>query len=87
MSVIVVFLRPLGLRLLRNVALTPPYSHNGYFATLKDMVMFINNRVNSNAQPEVPANLTTEIGNLGLTDSQVDDLVAFLLTLTDRNAM
>jgi cytochrome c peroxidase len=29
---------------LRNVALTAPYGHNGYFATLKDIIRFKNTR-------------------------------------------
>ncbi|MHB8808708.1 MAG: cytochrome-c peroxidase [Desulfobulbaceae bacterium] len=66
---------------LRNVALTAPYSHNGYFATLKEMVSFMNDR--SAFTPEVAENLSPAVGSLGLTDAQVDDLVAFLATLTD----
>jgi hypothetical protein len=33
--------------------------------------------------PEVADNLSPAVGNLGLTDAQVDDIVAFLNTLTD----
>lgn len=34
--------------------------------------------------PEVPATMNTEeLGNLGLSDQEVDDIVAFLKTLTD----
>lgn len=70
---------------LRNIALTAPYSHNGYFPTLKDMVNFKNTRdVGEWELPEVAENLNTyDIGNLGLTDPEVDDIVAFLMTLTD----
>lgn len=32
---------------LRNVALTAPYGHNGYFATLREMVAFAANRVST----------------------------------------
>ncbi|MDD2540801.1 MAG: cytochrome c peroxidase [Desulfuromonadaceae bacterium] len=66
---------------LRNVALTAPYSHNGYFTTLKEMVSFMNNR--SGFTPEVADNLSTAVGNLGLNDNQVEDVVAFLNSLTD----
>jgi len=66
---------------LRNIALTAPYSHNGYFTTLKEMVSFMNNR--SGFTPEVADNLSTAVGNLGLADSQVVDIVAFLNSLTD----
>lgn len=72
---------------LRNVGLSAPYSHNGYFATLKGIVNFKNTRdVGDWEAPEVAANLNTaDIGNLGLTDQEVDDIVAFLMTLTDSN--
>ncbi|MBW4056905.1 MAG: c-type cytochrome [Proteobacteria bacterium] len=66
---------------LRNIALTAPYSHNGYFPTLKEMVSFMNNR--SGITPEVADNLSTAVGNLGLADSQVEDIVVFLNSLTD----
>ena len=70
---------------LRNVGLSAPYSHNGSFATLKDIVNFKNTRdVGDWEAPEVIANLNTaDIGNLGLTDQEVDDIVTFLMTLTD----
>ncbi len=68
---------------LRNVAFTAPYSHNGYFPTLKDIVMFKNSREGW-PKPDVSENLnTTDLGNLGLTNQDIDDLVAFLLTLSD----
>ena len=66
---------------LRNIAMTAPYSHNGYFTTLKEMVSFMNDR--GDITPEVADNLSTAVGNLGLTDAQVDDIVVFLNTLTD----
>lgn len=70
---------------LRNIALTAPYGHNGYFPTLKDIVSFKNTRdVEDWGAPEVPDNMnTTDIGDLGLTDPEVDDIIAFLMTLTD----
>ncbi len=69
---------------LRNVAVTPPYGHNGYFADLRDMVSFHNSRDTGDwPAPEVSDNLDTEVGDMGLTDQDVDDIVAFLNTLTD----
>ena len=72
---------------LRNIAKTAPYSHNGYFATLKDIVSFHNSRDVEGAGwplPEISDNLnTTDVGDMGLTDAQVDDIVAFLGSLTD----
>jgi cytochrome c peroxidase len=87
---------------LRNVALTAPYMHNGYFTTLKGVVDFYNSRdvkpvcpqeFVSDEQaikkscwprPEVAENVNSdELGNLGLTEQEVDDIVAFMGTLTD----
>jgi cytochrome c peroxidase len=70
---------------LRNVALTSPYGHNGFFPDLRSTVQFYNTRdVAEWGEPEVPETVNRdELGNLGLSDEEVDDIVAFLLTLTD----
>ncbi len=70
---------------LRNLAKTAPYGHNGYFKTLKEIVHFYNTRdVETWPPPEVLENVNTdELGNLGLTSQEEDDIVAFLMTLTD----
>jgi len=71
---------------LRNIGLTAPYMHNGVFSTLKEVVDFYNTRdVDKKwAPPEVPENVNKdELGDLKLTDSEVDDIVAFLKILTD----
>ena len=72
---------------LRNVALTAPYMHNGYFTTLKDVVRFYNTRDVASAgwpAPEVTENVNKQdMGDLKLTDSEIEDIVAFLNTLTD----
>ncbi|MCJ7600457.1 MAG: c-type cytochrome [Desulfobulbaceae bacterium] len=67
---------------LRNVALTAPYSHNGYFDNLYNMVSFMNNRDNFPAA-EYVFTVSDEVGHLGLNDQQVKVIVAFLNTLTD----
>lgn len=67
---------------LRNVALTAPYMHNGMFSTLREVVEFYNSE---SVPPEVPgSNIPPFIGLLFLTEVEVDDIVAFLNTLTDR---
>jgi cytochrome c peroxidase len=69
---------------LRNIAATPPYGHNGFFATLEDIVHFYNARDSMGLMPEVAANVNfDELGNLGLTAQEEADIVAFLNTLTD----
>ena len=70
---------------LRNVALTAPYGHNGYFASLKDVVHFYNTRdVSPWPRPEVPRNVNREdLGDLHLSAQEEDCLVSFLNTLSD----
>lgn len=71
---------------LRNIAITAPYGHNGYFASLQEIVHFYNTRdVETWPEPEVLQNVNREeLGNLGLSLDQESDLVEFLKTLTDR---
>ena len=61
---------------LRNVTLTAPYMHDGSEATLRSTVEFYNRGGVKNPT------LSKEIKPLGLTPSEVDDVVAFLETLT-----
>ncbi|MGB5615143.1 MAG: cytochrome C, partial [Sedimenticolaceae bacterium] len=61
------------------------YMHNGVFKTLFSVISFYNTRdVASWPAPEVAENVNREeLGNLGLTTPEVEDLVAFLKTLSD----
>ena len=70
---------------LRNVAVTPPYMHNGIFKTMHQVISFYSTRDNGLwGIPEVPETINKkELGNLKLTNQEIDDLVAFLNTLTD----
>jgi len=70
---------------LRNVALTSPYLHNGIFKKLFTVVAFYNTRdVAPWPMAEVPENVNREeMGNLRLSNQEMEDIVAFLLTLTD----
>jgi cytochrome c peroxidase len=76
---------------LRNIARTAPYGHNGFFATLGDIVNFYNRRdALADAYPDMFAPEVAEtvndgeLGNLGLTSRQERRVVLFLRTLTDR---
>lgn len=70
---------------LRNVALTAPYGHNGYFATLDAIVKFKNNRPDyQELPPETLENISEQVGAMGMTDAEVNDVVQFLMTLTDN---
>ncbi len=70
---------------LRNVAHTPPYMHNGAFKTLWQVVMFYSTRdVGPWPAPEVPETVNrVELGDLKLTAAEIDDIVAFMLALSD----
>ena len=72
---------------LRNIAVTAPYAHNGYFRTLEQIVHFYNTRDLASegwAPPEVAQNLnTSELGNLGLSVEEEHAIVTFMRTLTD----
>ncbi len=87
---------------LRNIALTAPYMHNGYFRTLQGVMAFYNHRdkwplceqplVDEEEAmqrkcwpaPEVARNVNRdELGRLGLTQSEEEDIIAFMKTLTD----
>ena len=64
---------------LRNIALTAPYMHNGAFATLREVVEFYNRGGEPNE------NLDPLIRPLNLNAVEIDDLVAFLQSLTGDN--
>jgi cytochrome c peroxidase len=90
--------------MLRNIALTGPYMHNGYFRTLRGVVAFYNDRdvrprckgeaTEEQAlargcwpKPELGRNVNDEeLGRLGLSEQEVDDIVAFMEALTDGYA-
>ena len=63
---------------LRNVALTAPYMHDGSLATLWDVVKHYNEGGTPNSWQD------PQIKVLGLSETQVDQVVAFLFSLTDR---
>jgi cytochrome c peroxidase len=72
---------------LRNIGLTAPYAHNGFFDTLGDITHFYNTRdveTEGWADAEVPDTVNpVELGDLGLSDDDEDALVEFMMTLTD----
>ncbi|NNJ72715.1 MAG: c-type cytochrome [Enterobacterales bacterium] len=72
---------------LRNIALTAPYMHNGVFTTLREVIEFYNTRDTTfNNLPEVPRNVNDalNIGELGLSEQDIDDLIAFMSLLSDQ---
>jgi cytochrome c peroxidase len=76
---------------LRNVALTAPYMHNGSIATLREVMEFYNKR---DLEPDrwgptdYPDTVNHDnMGNLELTEQQVDDLTALMHAFTDRSLL
>jgi len=100
----------------RNVALTAPYGHNGFFPNMISIVWFYNTRDTEGCvtgdgrtpvtpalldkgfipgyrgnegycwpAPEYPSNVNAaELGDLGLSPDEADDIVAFLEALTSN---
>ena len=69
---------------LRNVAVRPPYMHDGRFATLREVVEFYDSGIEDS--PDLDPRLRASDGSprrLNLRPEQRDALVAFLNTLTD----
>jgi cytochrome c peroxidase len=73
---------------LRNIGLTEPYAHNGFFKELEDITHFYNTRdvvAEDWPEPEYPPTVNTdELGNLGLSPEDEDALVEFMKTLSDN---
>lgn len=73
--------------MLRNIALTAPYMHDGRFATLEDVIEHYNSGVQNhpNLHPELKNG--GEPIKMGLNQEQKAALVAFLHTLTDTESL
>ena len=76
---------------LRNIALTAPYMHNGSIPTLREVLEFYNAR---DLQPprwpktDYPETVNhDDMGDLGLSEQEIDELLAFLKTLSDRSLL
>lgn len=70
----------------RNIAFTAPYMHDGRFKTLDEVLQFYNNELKRS--PFVDATqINVNHGGMHLTDSQISDLKAFLLTLSDSSLL
>jgi len=76
---------------LRNIALTAPYMHNGSIRTLREVMEFYNKR---DVEPkrwgrtDYPSSVNhDDMGNLGLTDADIDALVALMHAFTDRTLL
>ena len=70
---------------LRNIALTPPYMHDGRFATLEEVMDHYNTGAKQSSTVEFLMQYNLQPGGLGLTQQEKEDIIAFIHTLTDTD--
>lgn len=68
---------------LRNVALTPPYMHDGRFKTLEEVVDHYDKHLKESSTIDPALLQVTSNGGLKLTDQDKIDLVNFMKSLSD----
>jgi cytochrome c peroxidase len=68
---------------LRNIAVTPPYMHDGRFATLEEVIDHYNTGVKESSTIDEIMQFNLDPG-LNLSEQDKADLVAFMKTLTDE---
>lgn len=76
------FVRQFKTPSLRNVAQTPPYMHEGQFASLRDVIHYYSTLEGAVAGGH--HRQESILKPLGLSESQILDLIAFLESLTDE---
>jgi cytochrome c peroxidase len=69
---------------LRNASITGPYMHNGMLSSLKEVVEFMNAGVSQNDNVSADM-LASDMTPLGLTEKEIDQIVAFIESLTDED--
>ncbi len=69
---------------LHNVSLTGPYMHNGMITTLREVVEFMNKGVSENSNV-LSGMIDSDFKPLSLTSDEIDNIVAFLKSLTDND--
>ena len=71
---------------LRNIAVTGPYMHDGSIATLRDVIVkhyAVQGKAVSDGQMPSPLR-DPLIDGFKISNAEIDDLLAFLESLTDR---
>ncbi len=69
---------------LRNIAVTPPYMHDGRFGTLEEVIDHYDEHLKMSSTLDPALIQVVEAGGLGLSAQDKKDLIAFLHTLTDQ---
>lgn len=70
----------------RNVKSTAPYMHNGVYKTLEEVMDFYNNGGGAGLGITVE-NQTLPTDSLGLTKQEINDIIAFMNSLTDYSTL
>jgi cytochrome c peroxidase len=70
---------------LRNIALTPPYMHDGRFTTLEEVINHYDRGAKPSSTIDILMQYNIQPNGLGLTAQNKSDLIAFLNTLTDTD--
>jgi len=70
---------------LRNIELTSPYMHNGVYSTLEEVMEFYNNGGGKGLKI-APPNQTLPFDKLNLSKKEINDIIAFMKTLTDTTS-
>lgn len=69
---------------LRNIVKTPPYMHDGRFATLEEVLDHYDHGAKQSSTVDFIMQYNLQPGGLGLTVQEKSDIIAFLHTLTDE---
>jgi cytochrome c peroxidase len=69
---------------LRDVAITGPYMHDGMYASLREVIEHYNTGGIHSRGGETIGIIDSKIKALNLTSQEIDDLVAFLESLTGQ---
>jgi len=73
---------------LKNIAVRPPYMHDGRFANLEEVVEHYSSGIQNHSSLIPPlVNTNGDVGQFNFTQSEKDALIAFLHTLTDTQML
>ncbi|WP_075603621.1 cytochrome-c peroxidase [Saccharicrinis aurantiacus] len=71
---------------LKNIAIRPPYMHDGRFSTLEEVIEHYSSGIQNHQNLISPlVNPDGEVGQFNFTQEEKDALIAFLKTLTDED--
>lgn len=73
---------------LKNIAIRPPYMHDGRFATLEEVIDHYSSGIQNHSSLITPlVNSNGQVGQFNFTQAEKDALIAFLNTLTDNQML